>query len=214
MKSTPKVPGDSPLKLIMVTFVIVFFVALFAWQIEKYLGATFDSKLQGELTKMGMMVEADSLAGFDAYKYAYLHDPIDRAKPLDVRNEKVNFNPPKTLSTLFVENYFTPSATRDEACYWYLYFPPGVAKEVIEPYTRRDPGFVIAAWSEFKEQTVVATSPGLSDWAQSYFEKSDFECDPKSLDPNVLARSKSGQVYKLPGINFQFNQSFFSKVKL
>jgi len=48
---TQKLHGDSPLKLIMITFVIVFFVALFAWQIEKYLAASLDTKLQREVGK-------------------------------------------------------------------------------------------------------------------------------------------------------------------
>ena len=55
-----KLAGDSPLKLIMVTFVIVFFVALFAWQIEKYLLVSYDSKVQGQIAAMKLLIEAEN----------------------------------------------------------------------------------------------------------------------------------------------------------
>ena len=56
--------GDSPLKLIILSFIITFFVALFAWQIEKYLVASHDSKLQGQISRMNLLIEADSLDAF------------------------------------------------------------------------------------------------------------------------------------------------------
>ena len=56
-----KLPGDSPLRVVMVAFTVIFFVALFVWQIDRYLAAGKDSKLQAQLSKMNLMIESDSL---------------------------------------------------------------------------------------------------------------------------------------------------------
>ncbi len=123
MTHTPKLPGDSPLKLIMVTFVIVFFIALFAWQIEKYLAVSFDSKLQGQITKMNMIIEADSLDDFEVSKYAYLHANGDLSEALQVDSKSLNFKPTTTLNNLLAKSYVIPSGASERFLLSLLVFP-------------------------------------------------------------------------------------------
>lgn len=214
MHQSLKLPGDSPLKLIMITFVIIFFVALFAWQIEKYLAVSLDSKLQGQIAKMNMIIEADSLDAFDVSKYAYLHATDDSTKPLDVSRENRNFKPNTTLNALFVKNYMAASGAANDFCYLYVYFPPGVAMEAFDFYTKRDPGYVLAAWSERENAPIAVASGPLNKWAQENLQARHFECNPSELRPNKLATDKNGEVIDLPGIHFQFSDYYFSKVKL
>ncbi len=209
-----KVRGDSPLKLIIITMLIIFFLALFSWQIEKYLGASKYSTLQSEISSMNLMIEADNLDAFNIYKYAYLHDTNDIIKPLDIKNQKVDFSPIKTLANLFIQNHFTPNGTAKDACYVYIYFPPGEAKTLFDFHEDPAPGFVLAAWSDFKEKPIVAASPGLKVWAEQHLTAGDFYCKSTELAPNKLAVKDDGLLLDLPGIEFQFSGLFYSKAKL
>lgn len=209
-----KLRGDSPLKLIITIFIIVFFVALFAWQIEKYLVASQDSKLQNQISRMNSMIEIASLDAFSNQKYAYLHDELDLAKPITIEDKKIKFEPASTLTTLFVKNQFLPRITRNDQCYLYIYFPPGEASDLFDFYTDRDPGYVLAAWSEFQNKPVVATSPGLTSWAEKNLTEDDFYCEAKKLKPNVAATKPDGSLLDLPGIEFQFSGGSYSQVKL
>lgn len=211
---TNKLRGDSPLKLIVITLLIIFFVALFAWQIEKYLAASYDSKLQGQISRMNLIIEADSLDGFSTHKYAYLHASNNIAAPLEIRNRKTNFQPKVTLATLFVKNQFTPSGAPKDACFLFLYFPPGEAYEIFDFYQERNPGYVVAAWSTLKQKPIVAASPGLKNWAEANLKAGDFYCNVKKLDPSKLAVDNNGVLIDLPGANFQFSDQYYSKVKL
>lgn len=210
---TNKLRGDSPLKLIFITLLIIFLVALFAWQIEKYLGASYDSKLQSQISRMNLIIETDSLDDFDIHKYAYLHDSENIAEPLQINNRQTNFKPITTLATLFVKNQFSPSGSPKDLCYLYLYFPPGEAQEIFDFYQERDPGYIVAAWSTLKQKPIVATSPGLKNWAETNLKENYFYCDVEKLDPGKLAIAKNGELIDLPGASFQFSDQYYSKVK-
>jgi len=214
MTHTPKLPGDSPLKLIMVTFVIVFFIALFAWQIEKYLAVSFDSRLQGQITKMNMIIEADSLDDFEVSKYAYLHTNNDLSVPLKVDSKSANYKPRTTLNNLLAKSYVIPSGPPKDFCYLYLYFPPGVAQKTFDFYDKRSAGYVLAAWSELKQAPIAVASPRLNQWAQTNLKARHFQCNPDTLEPNILPTDKAGKLIELPGIYFQFKDYYYTKVKL
>lgn len=214
MMTASKFPGDSPLKLIMITFVIVFFVALFAWQIEKYLAVSVDSLLQGEITKMNTIIEADSLDDFEVSKYAYLHANNDLSRPLEVDSRSVNFKPRTTLNNLLAKSYIIPSGPRQDFCYLYLYFPPGAAQKAFDFYDERSPGYVLAAWSELKQSPIVVASAHLNQWAKTTLKARDFQCHPDALEPNILPTDNTGKLIELPGIYFQFKGYYYTKVKL
>lgn len=214
MTNIPKLPGDSPLKLIMITFMIVFFIALFAWQIEKYLAVSFDSKLQGQITKINMIIEADSLDDFEVNKYAYLHANNDPSSALEVHSRFVNFKPRTTLNNLLAKSYIIPSGTPKDYCYLYIYFPPGVAQKTFDFYEKRSPGYVLAAWSELKQAPIAVASTYLNQWAQNNLKEEDFQCRPEALESNVLPTDNTGKLIDLPGIYFQFKDYYYTKVKL
>jgi hypothetical protein len=209
-----KLRGDSPLKLIFITLLIIFFIALFAWQIEKYLAASQDSKLQGQISRIHQLIEADSLDDFSTHKYAYLHSDENISEPLEIEDKKLNFEPQLTLSTLFVQSRLNAASPPKGQCYIYLYFPPGEAKYIFDFYEERDPAYVLAGWSKFRQQPIVGASPGLTDWAESNLKESDFACDASQLSPDSLAVDKEGVLLDLPGMNFQFSDQYYSKVKL
>lgn len=213
MINTPKLPGDSPLKLIMVTFIIVFFVALFAWQIEKYLAVSVDSVLQGEITKMNTIIEADSLDDFEVSKYAYLHEDNDLSKALKVNSNLVKFKPKTTLNNLLAKSYIIPSGPPKDFCYLYIYFPPGAAQKAFDFYDKRTPGYVLAAWSELKQSPIVVASANLNQWAKTTLKVRDFQCHPDALEPNILPTDNTGKLIELPGIYFQFKGYYYTKVK-
>lgn len=194
-------------------FIVIFFVALFVWQIERYLRAGQDSKLQGQITKMNLMIEADSLEALPEQKFGYLHSPQDVAKPWSTESTRVNFKPDRTLAGLFVRNHFQPSAPDHRSCYLYLYFPPGEAQAQFDFYPDQKPAYVLAGWSRHQEVPVVASTPALNAWARSVLEAKHFECEAKTLRPNQIATLNDGTQLDLPGYDFQFADLYYSKVK-
>ncbi|NCP67423.1 hypothetical protein GW756_01965 [bacterium] len=198
----------------MITLLIIFFIGIFAWQIEKYLLVSQDTKLQAEISKLNLIIEAENMAAFNIHKYAYLHQEDNIAEPLSTKNLKTNFEPVSTLVNLFIKNGIYPKGATKESCYLYIYFPPGEASEIFDFYEDRDPGYIAAGWSRFEAKPIVSASTGLTAWAESNLKESDFYCDSKSLSPDKLAVDGNGSILDLPGINFQFSGLNFSKVKL
>lgn len=208
-----KLPGDSPLRVIIMAFVVIFFVTLFVWQIGHYLEAGKDSKIQGQISKMNLMIEADSLEADNKTRFAYLHSTEDIAKPLTPKNKRAKFKPTSTLTSLFVRNHFSASITGKNACYVYLYFPPGTAKDYVDTYPAGVPAYVLAGWSDYRDKVVASTSPGLDAWAKETLKASHFYCEPKNLRPNVMAKQEDGTELDLPGLGFQFSGLYYSKIK-
>ena len=201
--------GDSPLKLIILSFIIIFFVALFAWQIEKYLVASHDSKLQGQISRMNLLIEADSLDAFSNQKYAYLHDDQDVAKIYTDEANTLPFKPVTTLSNLFIKNRFTPTSATNDRCYLYIYFPPGEAADLFDFYKARDPGYVLAGWSEFQNAPVISASPGLSTWATENLKENDFYCEEATV---ANATTLNSPDLERPGFKFYFSGLNYSPV--
>ena len=163
---------------------------------------------------MNELIEIDNLDGFRIQKYAYLHSEEDEDVIFNTERKNVTFEPETTLSMFLARNYFTPEGAPDEICFLYIYFPPGAAANSFDFYDNQEPGYVIAAWSEYRSQAIVGTSLGLNQWAKERLTARDFSCTPNDLSPKKLATDGNGDLIDLPGINFQFSRYGYSKVKL
>ena len=207
-----KLSGDSPIRIIVVAFAVIFFVALFVWQIERYLNVSKDSKLQAQITKMNLLIEADSLEASTKSRFAYLHSNQDISEPWPVLDKKLNFKPQDTLARLFVRNHFSASPPHHESCYVYLYFPPKRAQK-LDFYQSDKPAYLLAGWSHHQNKAIVAGTPQLTAWGVETLKEKHFACTPKALRPNLVAVMADGMEIDLPGYDFQFADLYYSKVK-
>lgn len=210
-----KFTGGSPATIILTTLTVIFFVALFVWQIEHYLNVSQDSKLQEQIASMNLMIEADSIELSSLQKFAYLHEDNDISQPIRVPQARGNFafEGSQTLASLFTRNQFLPSIPGKNNCFIYMYLPPQMGYATFDFYEDSEPAYVLAAWSEYQQRPVVVADRHLQTWAEDYLTKDFFYCEPKNLSLDQVAIDANGYALALPGYSFQFADSYYSRVQ-
>lgn len=211
-----KLPANSPVKVVMTAFTIIFFVALFVWQIDRYLKVGQDSQLQSQITRMNALIETDSLTLSNEEKFAYLHQSGNIAQPLTPVGQKgrqASTKPVKTLAALLTQNQFSPSSSGSDICFLYIYLPPQMGRQAFELYNSNNPTYILAAWSDYQEKAIVASDRTLLPWLEENLTKDFFYCQPKKLRSDVLAVDKNGYKLPLPGYSFQFSELYYSQVQ-
>ncbi len=205
-----KKSGDSPLKVIMVALLVIFFIGVFVFQINKYLLVSHDTKVQGQLNKMALMIETDSMDQDSRSKYAYIHSPNDYAVPLKDERKKYPFKATKTLAQLFIERKFSVAKPSKDTCYIFSYWPQKLMRIHADFRDKKNPGYLIAAWNKRKKEAVIVGTPDLQNWGEKHLKAEHFQCNPVEINPAEKAVSKNSESINIPGYDFQFSTLNFS----
>ena len=200
--------GASPAKLAMITSIVIFFTGLFAYQIEQYLQLTHDIKTEGQVVKMGLIVQSDGIMNQNrGDKYAYLHDKKGVLRPYKGFVEDDRIEAPKSLAALFADKKFEVTQANRGRCYLYMY----VNDDMHIPLRKKElPAFLIAGWHVGKDKALLSGSEGLVDWGRKNLTKDDFYCLKDRLQPDQKALQKSGDILDLPGYDFLFEGNNYS----